>query len=237
MSLEAGQNLLHYRLIEQIGEGGMGVVWKALDTTLDREVAIKGLPEAFASDAERLARFQREAKLLASLNHPNIATIHGLHEAEGIRFLAMELVAGQDLSKRLAAGALPVKQALAIARQIADALESAHESGIVHRDLKPANVVVSDEGQVKVLDFGLAKPSQDGSGEVDLSLSPTGPFYSSWEKLGQIIESEDWRMPVGAWNTIPSGRVIYWRVRGIDFDAAERAIIRSDEVWTFLKKY
>ena len=146
MPVEPGQTLLHYRLVEKIGEGGMGVVWKAVDTNLDREVAIKVLPEGFGMDAERLARFEREAKLLASLNHPNIATVHGLHEDRGVRFLAMELVDGEDLSKALAHGPLEVDRALLHGQQLADALETAHENGIVHRDLKPANVVVSSDG-------------------------------------------------------------------------------------------
>ncbi len=153
----AGQQLLHYRLTEQIGEGGMGVVWRALDTSLDRDVAIKVLPEAFAVDAERLARFDREARLLAALNHPHIAGVYGLHEADGVRFLAMELVAGEDLSARIVRGALPVAEALRIAREVAEALEAAHERGIIHRDLKPANVRLTVDGKAKVLDFGLAK--------------------------------------------------------------------------------
>ncbi len=175
MSFVPGMELLHYRLIEKIGEGGMGVVWKAVDTTLDREVAIKILPEQFAADPERLARFEREAKLLASLNHPNIAAVYGLHEAEGVRFLAMELVSGEDLSVRLQRGPLEKDRALEIAGQICEALEAAHDAGVIHRDLKPANVVINNEGQIKVLDFGLAKaldPSTS-SGSGDPSLSPT----------------------------------------------------------------
>jgi serine/threonine-protein kinase len=157
VELQSGQTLLHYRLVDKIGEGGMGVVWKALDTTLDREVAIKVLPEHFAAESERQGRFEREAKVLASLNHPHIAGIFGLHQAEGHHFLAMELVPGEDLSQLLNRAPLPLERILGIARQIADALEAAHESGIVHRDLKPANVRVSPDGQAKVLDFGLAK--------------------------------------------------------------------------------
>src|SRR5262249_55837806 len=151
------QTLGQYRLLAKIGEGGMGVVWRALDTSLDREVAIKILPDHFAAEPDRLSRFEREAKLLASLNHPGIATIHGLHEAGGVRFLAMELVPGTDLSKRLEAGPVPVDEALGIALRIAEALEAAHDSGVVHRDLKPANVQVTPDGKVKILDFGLAK--------------------------------------------------------------------------------
>ncbi|MSO81899.1 MAG: serine/threonine protein kinase [Acidobacteria bacterium] len=135
----------------------MGEVYRARDTKLDRDVAIKVLPEAFAHDAERLARFLREAKTLASLNHPNIAIIHGLEESGGVRALVMELVDGDDLSQRIARGALPLDEALPVAKQIAEALEAAHEQGIIHRDLKPANIKVRPDGTVKILDLGLAK--------------------------------------------------------------------------------
>ena len=140
MGLEPEQMLSHYRLAEQIGEGGMGVVWNADDTKLGRSVAIKVLPELFSSDPERLARFEREAKLLAALNHPNIAAIHGLDEVDGTRFLVLELVDGENLDQRIRRGALPAEEALDIGRQIAEALEAAHQQGILHRDLKPANV-------------------------------------------------------------------------------------------------
>ena len=144
-------------ILAPLGAGGMGEVWRAKDTALDREVAIKLLPAQFAADPERLARFDREAKVLASLNHPHVAAIHGLHEADGQPFLTMELVEGEDLAQRLVRGPLPVEEALAIARQIAEALEYAHDRGIVHRDLKPANIKISPEGDAKVLDYGLAK--------------------------------------------------------------------------------
>jgi serine/threonine-protein kinase len=157
MTPAPGASLLQYRLIEQIGEGGMGVVWRATDTALGRDAAIKFLPDSFSGDPERLARFEREAKLLASLSHRNIAAVYGLHVADGTRFLAMEMVKGEDLAERLKRGPLPVDDALAIARQIAEALETAHENGVIHRDLKPANVRVTADGTVKVLDFGLAK--------------------------------------------------------------------------------
>jgi hypothetical protein len=164
----------HYRLVEKIGEGGMGVVWRAVDTSLEREVAIKFLPDLFAEDPDRLARFDREAKLLASLNHPGIATIHGLHHDGAAHFLAMELVPGADLSRRLADGPLPVDEALGIALKIAEALEAAHESGVIHRDLKPANIQITPDGQIKILDFGLAKALQGESpGGSGASLSPT----------------------------------------------------------------
>jgi len=161
--MEPGRSLLHYRLVEKIGEGGMGVVWKAVDTSLGREVAIKILPDHFAAEPERLARFEREARVLASLNHPQIAGIYGLHEAPSTtsgpatRFLSMELVPGEDLATLLARGPLPLGRALDIARQVAQAVEAAHENGVIHRDLKPANVRLMPSGEVKVLDFGLAK--------------------------------------------------------------------------------
>ncbi|MEE8411488.1 MAG: protein kinase [Acidobacteriota bacterium] len=175
MPFQPNQPLLHYRLTEKIGEGGMGVVWSARDTTLDRDVAIKVLPEALAAEPERLARFEREARLLAALDHPNIASVYGLHEAEGYRFIAMELVPGEDLSQRLARGPLAVEDAIGIARQVAEALESAHEQGVIHRDLKPANIKCTPDGKVKVLDLGLAKAlAQETSADSPSgSLSPT----------------------------------------------------------------
>src|SRR5262245_23060315 len=152
----------------------MGEVYRATDTHLGRDVAIKVLPEAFAQDPERIARFEREAKTLASLNHPNIAIIYGLEKSQSTYALVMELVEGEDLSERIARGPIPVDETLPIARQIAEALEAAHEQGIVHRDLKPANIKVTPNGTVKVLDFGLAKalepaPATGRNG----SLSPT----------------------------------------------------------------
>ena len=157
MSLTPGTKLGPYEILAPIGKGGMGEVYRAHDSRLKRDVAIKVLPEVFARDSDRLARFQREAQVLASLNHPNIAAIYGLEESDGIRALVMELVEGPTLDDRLAAGPIPVDEALAIARQIAEALEVAHERGIIHRDLKPANVKVTADDKVKVLDFGLAK--------------------------------------------------------------------------------
>ena len=144
LALTTGSRLGVYDVTALIGEGGMGQVYRARDTKLDRDVAIKILPEAFAHDADRLARFQREAKTLASLNHPNIAAIYGLEEAAACTALVMELVEGEDLSQRIARGAIPVDEALPIAKQIAEALEAAHEQGIIHRDLKPANIKVRD---------------------------------------------------------------------------------------------
>jgi len=157
LALTPGTRLGPYEVLAQIGVGGMGEVYKATDTNLTRAVAIKVLPASVAGDAERLARFQREAEVLAALNHPNIAQIHGLDKSGGTIALVMELVEGQTLADRIAQRAIPLDEALPIAKQIAEALEAAHEQGIIHRDLKPANIKVRADGMVKVLDFGLAK--------------------------------------------------------------------------------
>lgn len=172
-----------YEIIEELGRGGMGVVYRAKDRKLGREVAIKVLPQEFSQDWERLARFEREAKLLASLNHPKIAAIYGLEESEGINFLVLELAEGKTLAERVVTQSLETEETLKICHQIAEALEAAHEKGIIHRDLKPANIKVTPEGKVKVLDFGLAKAFETAvSGEapsVDLSKSPTITVESS----------------------------------------------------------
>jgi eukaryotic-like serine/threonine-protein kinase len=155
-----GNTLGHYRITEKLGAGGMGVVYRADDKTLDRQVAIKVLPETFTGDPERLARFEREAKLLASLNHPNIATIYGLEQADGKRLLIMELVEGNTLAELLSQGPLPIEEALGVCRQIAEGVEAAHEKGVIHRDLKPGDVKIIPEGKVKILDFGLESRSK-----------------------------------------------------------------------------
>src|SRR5579863_2932152 len=174
MMLGTGTKLGSYEVTSAIGAGGMGEVYQAHDTKLGRDVAIKVLPEAFAHDPERLSRFQREAKMLAALNHPNIATIHGLEQSSGTSYLVMELVSGETLQERVKRdGAVPVEEALAIAKQIAEALEAAHEKGIIHRDLKPANVKVTPEGKVKVLDFRLAKAFAGETSPEDMGNSPT----------------------------------------------------------------
>jgi serine/threonine protein kinase/Tol biopolymer transport system component len=167
------KTLSHYQITDQIGKGGMGEVYRAKDQVLGRDVAIKILPEEFARDSDRVARFQREAKVLASLNHSNIAVIHGLEESGGTSFLVMELVEGQTLADRIKNGPIPVEESLTLALQIADALEAAHEKGVIHRDLKPANIKVTPEGKVKVLDFGLAKVFAGGPSDVTLAYSPT----------------------------------------------------------------
>ena len=162
----------------------MGEVYRARDTKLDRDVAIKILPEAFAHDADRLARFQREAKTLASLNHPNIAIIHGLEQAGDVHALVMELVEGEDLSQRIARGAIPVDEALPIARQIAEALEAAHERGIIHRDLKPANIKVRADGTVKVLDSIGKRSTRVQLNDVSQSPTITSPAIRAWAHQG-----------------------------------------------------
>ncbi len=173
MPLAPGTMLNHYTILAVLGKGGMGEVWRARDTKLGREVAIKTLPAEFARDPERIARFEREAKLLASLNHPNIAAIYGFEEDKGTHFLVMELVEGGTLAERLHRGAIPVEECLKLALQITEALEAAHERPIVHRDLKPANTKITPEGRVKVLDFGLAKAFAGEQADVSLSNSPT----------------------------------------------------------------
>jgi serine/threonine protein kinase len=173
MTLAAGTKLGPYEIDCQLGAGGMGEVYRATDTKLKREVALKVLPELFAGDAQRMARFEREAQVLASLNHSHIAHIHGLEEANGTRALVMELVEGPTLAERIAQRPIPLEEILPTAKQIAEALEYAHERGIIHRDLKPGNIKLTPDGQVKILDFGLAKALEGEVGDTNLSTSPT----------------------------------------------------------------
>ena len=204
-----GQTLSHFKIIAKLGEGGMGKVYRAEDTKLGREVAIKLLPEAFTSDPQRFARFQREAKVLASLNHPNIAAIYELAEEAGTHFLVLELVQGEDLAERLARGPIPIGQALPLALQIAEGVEAAHHKGIVHRDLKPANVMVGPDGEVKVLDFGLAKAweveSEDSS---NLSLSPT--LTAQMTQAGTLIGTAAYMSPEQARGETTDSRADVW---------------------------
>ena len=192
MSLAPGTRLGSYEVTAKIGEGGMGEVWQAHDTELGRDVALKILPEAFATDPDRLARFQREAQVLASLNHPNIAQIHGIEEAEGTRALVLELVEGPTLADRISKGPIPLDEALPIAKQMAEALEAAHEAGVVHRDLKPANIKVREDGTVKVLDFGLAK-ALDPSPTGDPSQCPT--LTAAATQMGVIMGTAAYMSP------------------------------------------
>ena len=203
-----GMTLGHYRVGEQLGRGGMGEVYMADDINLNRKVALKFLPEAFASDPERMARFEREAKLLASLNHPNIAAIHGLEQAEGKRFLVLELVDGETLAQRISKGALPVEEALAICRQIAEGLEAAHEKGVIHRDLKPANVMIADGESVKILDFGLAKALADDTQNVDASQSPT--LTEAMTRPGVILGTAAYMSPEQAKGKVVDKRADIW---------------------------
>src|SRR5262245_5142427 len=168
-----GAKLAHYQITAHLGTGGMGEVYQATDTKLGRSVAIKLLPEVFARDTERVARFEREARVLALLNHPHIAAIYGLEECDGRNLLVMELAEGDTLADRIKRGPLPTGDVVTIAQQIAEALEAAHEKNVMHRDLKPANIKLSDAGQVKVLDFGLARAFADDAEDVNLSNSPT----------------------------------------------------------------
>jgi serine/threonine protein kinase/Tol biopolymer transport system component len=218
--VEPGRALSQYRLAAKIGVGGMGEVWQASDTTLGRDVAIKVLPAALASDPERLARFEREAKVLASLNHPNIASIYGFHDDGGVRFLAMELVPGEDLAERLKRGRLQTEDAVDVARQVAEALEAAHEQGIVHRDLKPANIRITPAGKVKVLDFGLAKaldPMMSGSGvQGDPGASPT--ITSLGTVAGVILGTAAYMSPEQARGKTTDRRADIWAFGVIVFE-------------------
>ena len=203
MPLESDTKLLHYQLIEKIGEGGMGVVWRALDMNLDRQVAIKVLPDDFAADPERLARFEREAKLLAALDHPNLATVHGLHQAvpstssgeAPVPFLAMELVPGEDLQQRLQRGPVPLDETLRIAEQIAAGMEAAHDRGVIHRDLKPANIKLTPDGRVKILDLGLAKALAGPPGDSGTSLSASPTMTAGLTAAGVLLGTAAYMSP------------------------------------------
>ena len=195
MPLQPGTIIGPYEVLSAIGAGGMGEVYKARDTKLDRDVALKILPDAFVNDPERLARFQREAKVLASLNHPNIAAIYGLEESGDSPALVLEYVEGPTLQDRIANGPIPLDEALPIARQIAEALEAAHEQGIIHRDLKPANVKVKDDGTVKVLDFGLAKALAPELSDLDAANSPTMTMTAAATKMGVIMGTAAYMSP------------------------------------------
>ena len=195
MLLAPGRKLAHYEILELIGKGGMGEVYRAHDAKLKRDVALKVLPEAFANDAQRMARFEREAQLLASLNHPNIAAIYGLEQSDNLRFLVLELVPGDTLAERLRRGPLPISEALDLATQIADAVAAAHDNGVIHRDLKPANIKITPDGQIKVLDFGLARvaePEPDAMAE-GVSDSPTLSAHAT--RVGVILGTAAYMSP------------------------------------------
>ncbi|MBI4241830.1 MAG: protein kinase [Candidatus Rokubacteria bacterium] len=215
-----GARLSHFSIVEKIGEGGMGVVYRATDNKLRRDVAIKILPDAFASDPERLARFEQEARVLAVLNHPNIAAVYGLEESDGVRFLVMELVPGETLGGRIAKGQLPVGEALQVCRQMAEALEAAHEKGIIHRDLKPANVKVTPDGTVKVLDFGLAKAFAPEQTAADVSQSPTATYWGSSE--GVILGTAAYMSPEQARGKPVDRRTDIWSFGCVLYEALTR---------------
>ncbi|MEO6325550.1 MAG: protein kinase [Thermoanaerobaculia bacterium] len=210
MSLVAGSRLGCYEILSPLGAGGMGEVFRARDTKLNRDVAIKVLPAAVAEDRERVARFRREAQLVASLNHPNIAAIYGLEESNGNVALALELVDGEDLAQRLTRGPIPVDEALAIARQIAEGLEAAHEKGIVHRDLKPANVKLTKDGVVKILDFGLAKAYEGEPGSHDSGVSQSPTMSRHMTEAGMILGTAAYMSPEQARGRSVDKRADIW---------------------------
>jgi serine/threonine protein kinase len=213
MALPAGARLGPYEILSALGAGGMGEVYRARDTKLDRDVAIKVLPELFVSDPERVARFQREAKTLAALNHPHIGGIYGLEDAGGVRALVLELVEGPTLADRIAQWPIPLDEALPIARQIAEALEAAHEAGIIHRDLKPANIKLRPDGTVKVLDFGLAKALEPASGaSASVTASPTITTPAMMTGIGMILGTAAYMSPE---------------------QAKGRAVDKRSDVWAF----
>ncbi|MGB7489383.1 MAG: serine/threonine-protein kinase, partial [Thermoanaerobaculia bacterium] len=203
-----GTTLSSFNITAKLGEGGMGEVYRAEDTKLGRDVAIKVLPEAVANDPERLARFEREAKVLAALDHPSIAAIYGLEEVDGRQLLIMQLAEGETLQERIAKGPVPLDQALPIALQIAEAVEAAHEKGIIHRDLKPANVKVTSDGQVKVLDFGLAKALEEEREQGDMANSPT--LTAAATQAGLIMGTAGYMSPEQASAQMADRRADVW---------------------------
>ena len=249
MSLTPGTRLGVYEVTSLIGEGGMGQVYRATDTKLKRQVAIKILPPSLAADHDRLTRFQREAEVLASLNHPNIAHIHGLEEGGGGTSLVMELVEGEDLSQRLARGAIPLDEALPIARQIAEALEAAHEQGIIHRDLKPANIKVRADGTVKVLDFGLAKAMDPaGASSPDVMNSPT--MIAHGTQIGMIVGTAPYMSPEQARGKAVDRRADIWAFGAVLFEMVTgkrafpgedvtdtlAAVVRAEPEWSLVPR-
>jgi serine/threonine protein kinase len=195
MVLELGSRLGNYEILEPLGAGGMGEVYRARDTKLGREVAIKVLSAEFSQDKERLERFEREAKLLAALNHPNIATLYGFEEHDGQKFLVMELVEGITLAERIAEGPVPLEEAIPLALQIADGLEAAHEKGIVHRDLKPANIKITADGNIKILDFGLAKAFAEDASQPEPATSMSPTLTRGATRVGVILGTAAYMSP------------------------------------------
>ena len=226
---EVGQNLSHYNLVENIGKGGMGEVFRAKDQKLGRDVAIKVLPEEFARDTDRVARFQREAKLLASLNHPNIASIYGLEESDGTHFLVLELIEGDTLGDRIKTGPILVEESLKLAQQIAEALEAAHEKGVIHRDLKPSNIKVTPEGKVKILDFGLAKAFAGEQEDMILSDSPT--ISAAATQKGVILGTAAYMSPEQARGKSVDKRADIWAFGVVLFEMLTgRSLFAGDDI-------
>src|SRR5216110_3088947 len=222
-----------YEILSALGAGGMGEVYRAHDTKLGRDVALKILSDTFATDPERLARFQREAQVLASLNHPHIGAIYGFEESNGIRALVLELVEGPTLADRIAQGAIPFDEAFPIAKQIAEALEAAHEQGIIHRDLKPANIKVRPDGTVKVLDFGLAKLAESGEtgpAGKNLTHSPTITSPAMMTGAGMILGTAAYMSPEQARGKAVDKRADIWAFGVVVFEmlTGRRAFVGDD---------
>src|SRR5215204_3079220 len=251
LPLTPGTRLGPYEVTSLLGEGGMGQVYRATDTNLKRQVALKVLPVSVATDIDRLARFQREAEVLAALNHPHIAAIYGLEKSADLTALVMELVEGEDLSARLARGPMPLDEALPIAKQIADALEAAHEQGIIHRDLKPANIKVRPDGAVKVLDFGLAKAVdstvRDGIGALvthaPTITSPalmtgagvilgTAAYMAPEQARGGAVDkrADLWAFGVVLWEMLTGSRLF----AGATVSDTIAAVLKTDPDWSAL---
>src|SRR5271166_3559891 len=248
MALTSGTKLGPYEIRSPLGAGGMGEVYRAADSKLGRDVALKVILPEFAQDARLMSRFQREAQVLASLNHTNIASIYGLEDSGGVRALVMELVEGPTLADRIKEGAIPLEEALPIAKQIAEALEYAHERGIVHRDLKPANIKVMQDGKVKVLDFGLAKALQDDTSAQDNSNSPTLSITAT--KAGLILGTAAYMSPEQAKGKAVDRRADIWSFGVVLFEMLAgrqlfvgetatdimAAVVRAEPDWSMLPK-
>src|ERR1035438_1435149 len=248
MALTSGIKLGPYEIRSLLGTGGMGEVYRASDSKLGRDVALKVILQEFSQDAQLMARFQREAQVLASLNHTNIASIYGLEDSGGMRALVMELVEGPTLDERIQQGAIPIEEALPIARQIAGALEYAHERGIIHRDLKPANIKVTHDGKVKVLDFGLAKALQGDTAPGNISNSPTmtleatkagiilgtAAYMSPEQAKGKVVDrrADIWSFGVVLFEML-AGRQMYVGETATDIMAA---VVRAEPDWSLLPK-